>query len=345
MSSITFTAGTVIPSTWSNDVNNLTYNVFSSGSSTLAAALRAGNGTQAAPSYSFSSAAGTGIYRTAGGLLAGSVLNNTGFQTNGNNFFVNSLYLDVTTQDVQLRRVADGVMTLTGAGANAEYRAISTGNKYASMSHNNTNMLLDTGVANGSVSIGATNAASVIVKGLSTTGLATIGAGITITGTTTPLGLVDISGASAGQIKFPATANPSADVNTLDDYEEGTWTPVLSFGGVSTGIVYNNQVGTYVKIGKLVNVYFSITLTSKGAAAGIAAIDTLPFTATMLGGSPGTLIWSTMTSSYVSMYCNVNNTTVSILGNTVAAISMGNALNTGFSNGSILIGAISYMTS
>ena len=33
----------------------------------------------------------------------------------------------------------------------------------------------------------------------------------------------------------------TAAANTLDDYEEGTWTPVLSFGGGSTGITYNTQ--------------------------------------------------------------------------------------------------------
>ena len=28
-------------------------------------------------------------------------------------------------------------------------------------------------------------------------------------------------------IIFPATQNASSDVNTLDDYEEGTWTPAF----------------------------------------------------------------------------------------------------------------------
>ena len=41
-------------------------------------------------------------------------------------------------------------------------------------------------------------------------------AGLAITG------LTDISAATSGQIKFPATQNASADANTLDDYEEGT---------------------------------------------------------------------------------------------------------------------------
>src|ERR1035437_2045665 len=54
-------------------------------------------------------------------------------------------------------------------------------------------------------------------------------------------GPLDLTGASAGQIKFPASQNASSDANTLDDYEEGTWTPAdgsgagLSFTSVEIG--------------------------------------------------------------------------------------------------------------
>src|SRR6185437_15340438 len=88
----------------------------------------------------------------------------------------------------------------------------------------------------------------------------------------------DLSGASSGQVKFPATQNASSNVNTLDDYEEGTWTPVLSFGGGTTGITYGTQLGTYTKIGRLVEATLRITLTSKGTSTGGAAIGGLPFT-------------------------------------------------------------------
>ena len=43
-------------------------------------------------------------------------------------------------------------------------------------------------------------------------------------------GLLDLSNAASGQIKFPATQNPSADANTLDDYQEATYT------GTATGM-------------------------------------------------------------------------------------------------------------
>ena len=95
-------------------------------------------------------------------------------------------------------------------------------------------------------------------------------------GTLIPSGLVDISGASAGQIKFPATQNASADANTLDDYEEGTWTPsVTSAGGTLTA---HTSTGTYTKIGRSVTVTFSSIITTPGTASGTMSISGFPFT-------------------------------------------------------------------
>ena len=82
-----------------------------------------------------------------------------------------------------------------------------------------------------------------------------------------------------GQLAFPATQNPSANANVLDDYEEGTWTPTLMFSLATTGITYSAQLGRYTKIGRLVIASGSITLTSKGTATGAAQIGNLPFTA------------------------------------------------------------------
>lgn len=83
---------------------------------------------------------------------------------------------------------------------------------------------------------------------------------------------------TGGQIKFPATQSASADANTLDDYEEGTWTPSLTFAGGSTGMTYSTQTGTYTKIGRLVFCRGTIVLTAKGSSTGHARIEGLPFT-------------------------------------------------------------------
>ena len=64
---------------------------------------------------------------------------------------------------------------------------------------------------------------------------------------------------SGSGITFPATQSASTDANTLDDYEEGTWTP--SIGGTAT---YNTQSGTYVKIGNTVFYTFLLQINVKG---------------------------------------------------------------------------------
>lgn len=83
----------------------------------------------------------------------------------------------------------------------------------------------------------------------------------------------------ADGLQFPATQVPSADANRLDDYEEGSWTPNLLFGGASTGITYTTRIGTYTKIGNLVHVEVDITLSSKGSATGSATLSGVPFAA------------------------------------------------------------------
>ena len=76
-----------------------------------------------------------------------------------------------------------------------------------------------------------------------------------------------------GQIKFPAAQNASSDANTLDDYEEGTWTP--SLGGNTT---YYGQTGTYTKIGNTVHIRGNLHINSIGTGSA-TTIAGLPFTA------------------------------------------------------------------
>jgi hypothetical protein len=74
-------------------------------------------------------------------------------------------------------------------------------------------------------------------------------------------------------ITFPATQSASSDANTLDDYEEGTWTPTAS-NFTTTGTV--TITGKYTKIGRVV--YFDISFGSTGTIAfGTSALITLPF--------------------------------------------------------------------
>jgi len=82
----------------------------------------------------------------------------------------------------------------------------------------------------------------------------------------------------ANGFKFPGTQVASSDANTLDDYEEGSFTPGISFGGASVGATYGVRVGKYTKIGNRVLFNISIVLTAKGSSSGSALITGLPFT-------------------------------------------------------------------
>jgi hypothetical protein len=85
-----------------------------------------------------------------------------------------------------------------------------------------------------------------------------------------------IPSVTGGGVKFPATQVTSADANTLDDYEEGSFTPTITFGGASTGITYGHNSGRYTKVGRAVFFYLSIFLSAKGSSTGNAAVAGLP---------------------------------------------------------------------
>lgn len=84
--------------------------------------------------------------------------------------------------------------------------------------------------------------------------------------------------ASSGTgLTFPATQNASTDPNTLDDYEEGSFTPT------GNGVTFSAATGHYIKIGRVVNAWFSVTMpaTANGSAFQIGG---LPFNATAPSG-------------------------------------------------------------
>jgi hypothetical protein len=98
-----------------------------------------------------------------------------------------------------------------------------------------------------------------------------------IVSTTIGVGAATPSASGSG-VSFPATQSASTDANTLDDYEEGSWTPSFLINSSATGITYSAQVGKYTKIGRNVNLTGYITLSSKGASTGNADVSGLPFT-------------------------------------------------------------------
>lgn len=84
---------------------------------------------------------------------------------------------------------------------------------------------------------------------------------------------------SFGTNIFQGVTSPTSVAGTIVGSSlTGKFTPVLKFGGASTGITYdtNGTVGSWVLSGSLMIVNMTITLTSKGSATGAATITGLP---------------------------------------------------------------------
>jgi hypothetical protein len=120
-----------------------------------------------------------------------------------------------------------------------------------------------------------------------------------------------------GNIKFPASQAASADANTLDDYEEGTWTPVLTAatpGDLS--VTYAAQVGVYTKMGRLVVASFTITSSAftHTTASGALQVTGLPFTSANVTNqnSIGGCFWGGITkATYTNIVSrNLANTAI-----------------------------------
>ena len=175
----------------------------------------------------------------------------------------------------------------------------------------------------------------------------TVVASSTIKGATTiAVGNATPSASGAG-ITFPATQSASTDANTLDDYEEGTWTPTITFNGASVGVTYSSyRGGTYSKIGNRVFVTGIVELSNKGSSTGPARIGGLPFTNASgndryLGANIGGYNF-TFTGQYWGEI--QQNTTTILMNQTTEAGTMSNLTNTNFTNATILEFSAQYST-
>jgi hypothetical protein len=117
-------------------------------------------------------------------------------------------------------------------------------------------------------------------------------------------------------IAFPATQSASSDANTLDDYEEGTWTPTW-VGSGSNPTQSGAPACGYVKVGRLVTVFGDFYCTSLSGGSGNLSIGGLPFTvantATAYSGfSLGLTNLFTATAAPRVGFTNINTTNVNL---------------------------------
>ena len=154
-------------------------------------------------------------------------------------------------------------------------------------------------------------------------------------------------------VKFQATQSASSDANTLDDYEEGTWTPVLGGTGGTSGQTYSSQSGRYTKIGRQVICSFEAILTAVGTVTDYAAIAGLPFTSTGTstnldaGGCLITFATGLATNQiYITAYIFNGDTKAWVTGTAAAGTAIGNILATNiWGNSARIAGTITYTAS
>jgi hypothetical protein len=143
---------------------------------------------------------------------------------------------------------------------------------------------------------------------------------------------------------FGLAVGGTAAVNTLDDYEEGTWTPAYTVG--SSG--YSNQVGKYTKIGEQVTAYFYLQMNNNQVGGSTLHVGGLPFTCnsnSSYGAASGFHCnsWSTSAKKPDNGLVAPNNTVIDLYhsqGTTATTQPVGNDIG----NGS-LIGCVVYRTS
>jgi len=86
-----------------------------------------------------------------------------------------------------------------------------------------------------------------------------------------------IVGTSGKGIDFSATSGTGTS-ELLNDYEEGTWTPIFTSVGGTPTITYTVQQGSYVKVGKLVYASFYLGTSAISGGSSRLLIGGLPFT-------------------------------------------------------------------
>lgn len=185
----------------------------------------------------------------------------------------------------------NGTGGFSNAAAGTDYAAATTGTSAQLLANNGSggfsNVTVGSGLSLSSGTLSTTGGASisagdsnVTVSDTGSNGTVTVqtdgsermritSGGNLLVGTTTNNASGGVIQVSNG-ITFPATQSASSDANTLDDYEEGTWTPA------NPDITYTTAVGTYTKIGRLVQ-WQAYVLYPSTANTSPARITGLPF--------------------------------------------------------------------
>jgi len=130
------------------------------------------------------------------------------------------------------------------------------------------------------------------------------------------MALTQVIGSGIGQVT-DIKLGGSGSANTLDDYEEGTWTPTITGSTTAGTATYSAQEGKYTKIGNFVYAKAYIVWNS-GTGVGNLQISGLPFTSSNDSGfhNTGTMFIQNVawTGDYLSHFVKNNSTNMLLYG-------------------------------
>jgi hypothetical protein len=119
--------------------------------------------------------------------------------------------------------------------------------------------------------------------------------------------------------------------NALDDYEEGTWTPTVIGSTTAGTATYSSQVGSYTKIGRVVQIVGFCAWSSGTGTGPSMRIEGLPFTVLSSANADDTPCSSqasdiaTDAGTFIAMRFRSNTTQVGFVQQPVGNGSIGNA--------------------
>jgi hypothetical protein len=212
-------------------------------------------------------------------------------------------------------------------------RSVSASDSTVAGDHNRTIQIASTITASITISLGdaASMAAGYIVTVANQSNVACVvdrvTASNTINGTTSSISIAPLE-----SITF--IVNSATTGYIVKDrgfaYQEGTWTPVIGGSGGTSGQAYSLQNGRYVKVGKLVTCWFTVTLSTEGTITTNVQIQGLPFTSATTTQSmfASALRWDALATNWVYITAIVQSasTVADVIGIQAAAANMNTAL-------------------
>ena len=211
--------------------------------------------------------------------LSGSTITFTGVPDNNSNVVVKHIGFRTTSTVTALQAASVTATELAdGSVTNAKIVAVANTKITGNIISSQITSVANTQITGNIISSQITSVANTQITG--NIASSQITSNPTFYGNVSVTGAIGVGGATptsnGSGITFPATQSASSDANTLDDYEEGTWTPVITPGTGS--ITSYTSSGTYTKVGRTVMCTITFSITNNGTGAGGCNLTGLPFT-------------------------------------------------------------------